>query len=445
MPQIRSTNETYSALAGRSCRLLVLSLIFSILVALTFRASHAQAPLDIVGQIAYIGADHNVHVIDSAGRPVALSRDGSAAHRYQFPMWATDGRLAFFCCDANFSSQMIRQVYIASPDMTAAKLLSTSLDEAYTYASWSPAACAETPSCHDMALLVARRGDSFRLDLIRVNAAAVTSRTVGTGAPYYLSWKRDGQRMLWYRNNDEIALYDLESAATEVYPSAVPGGMQAPSWSPADDRAVVVLRDQPDTNAIVTLEDGEQHRLFGGIPAEFRGSPNLTSLGWSDDGRYIAYRLINRFGASPLFVLDSVSGATVAATQETNIVAFFWSPDSRHILFLTPSSVGDANIRTVRVSSQADTPLFTWSILDIDSGRIRKLTSFAPTASMLYLFAFFDQFSQSHRIWSPDSRHIVYAETVDGGESLVKILDITTDIPVPFTIAEGDIGIWSYQ
>jgi hypothetical protein len=64
---------------------------------------------------------------------------------------------------------------------------------------------------------------------------------------------------------------------------------------------------------------------------------------------------------------------------------------------------------------------------------------------MFYLLAFFDQFSQSHQLWSPDSRYIVYAEMIDGGESLVKILDTTADAFVPFTVAEGEIGIWSYQ
>jgi hypothetical protein len=64
---------------------------------------------------------------------------------------------------------------------------------------------------------------------------------------------------------------------------------------------------------------------------------------------------------------------------------------------------------------------------------------------MFYLLAFFDQFSQSHRIWSPDSRYIVYSETADGGESLVKILDTLAEPFVPFTVAEGEFGTWSYQ
>ena len=442
----RPANRFRAAFTARYRRLIACFAVCAGLVMLTVTITQAQEPIDIVGQIAYIGADHNVYVIGPSGEAVALSSDGSTARRYQFPTWATDGQLAFFCCDVNYASQMSIETYVASPDLTAAKLLSNAVDEAYTYSYWSPSACADGPSCRDLALLLARRGDSFRVDLIRVNGVTATSRVVGTGAPFYLSWNRDGQRLLWHRNNTEIALYDVEASASQAYSSAVPGGMQAPAWSPADDRAAVVLRDDSAMNALVILDDEKQNVLVSGIPSEIRGSFNITAVGWSPDGRYLAYRLINRFGASPLFVLDAVDGTTVAATSDSNVVAFFWSPDSQRILYLTPSgSAGDAYAQPVRVSYQGSTPAFVWSVLDVQAGQSREIVSFVPTASMFYLLAFFDQFSQSHRIWSPDSRYIVYAETIDGGESLVKILDTTVDPFVPFTVAEGDIGIWSYQ
>jgi TolB protein len=446
MPYIRLTDGFYTAVTDRYCRLAIHCLIWFALVFTTLSVSWAQEPLDIVGHIAFVGADHNVYVVGSSGARVALSSDGSTGRRYQFPTWATDGRLAFFCCDVNFSSQMSIETYVASPDLTAAKLLKTSVDEAYTYSYWSPSACSDGAACRELALLLARRGDSFRVDLIRVNDLTATSRVMGTGVPYYFSWRRDGQRILWYRNNSEIALYDVETSDSQTYQSAIPGGMQAPAWSPADDRAAVILRDDSDTNAVVILDGEDQTVLLGGIPAEIRGSFNITAISWSPDGSYIAYRLINRFGASPLFVLDTENGTTVAATTDINVVAFFWSPDSKRILYLTPGgAAGDADSQSTRVSLQTSTPAFTWSILDLETGRSHVLTSFTPTASMFYLLAFFDQFSQSHQLWSPDSRYIVYAEMIDGGESLVKILDTTADAFVPFTVAEGDIGIWSYQ
>lgn len=446
MPYERPANGFDAFLTRRSRRLVTRFAIYFSLIFLTAATVRAQQAVGIIGHIAFIGADHNVYVIGENGEAVALSNDGSTERRYQFPTWATDGQLAFFCCDVNFSSHMSIETYVATPDLTAAKLLTTAADEAYTYSYWAPSACGDGPSCRDLAVLLARRGDSFRVDLIRVNGASVSSRVVGTGAPFYLSWNRDGQHLLWFRNNTEIALYDVETSTSSTYSTAIPGGMQAPAWSPADDRAAVILRDDSNTNAVVILADQEQSVLLGGIPAEIRGSFNITAVGWSPDGRYLAYRLINRFGASPLFVLDSVDGTTVAATSDVNVVAFFWSPDSQHILYLTPRGVaGDANVQSSRIAYQAETPTFTWSILDIETSQSRELTSFVPTASMFYLLAFFDQFSQSHRVWSPDSRYIVYAETVDGGESLVKIIDTTADHFVPLTVAEGDIGIWSYQ
>lgn len=98
------------------------------------------------------------------------------------------------------------------------------------------------------------------------------------------------------------------------------------------------------------------------------------------------------------------------------------------------------------MSSQRDPEtLLTWSTLTVSTSEVQKLTGFTPTREMTYLLSYFDQFGQSHRLWSPDSRYIVYGDSSSGGISSVKVLDTLADSPVPFTLSEGEIGIWSFR
>ena len=68
-----------------------------------------------------------------------------------------------------------------------------------------------------------------------------------------------------------------------------------------------------------------------------------------------------------------------------------------------------------------------------------------PTTEMVYLLNFFDQFAQSHSVWSPDSAHIVYSQMISEQQQVISILDMTRPDTVPFNVAEGVIGIWSYR
>jgi hypothetical protein len=74
-----------------------------------------------------------------------------------------------------------------------------------------------------------------------------------------------------------------------------------------------------------------------------------------------------------------------------------------------------------------------------------SLQGFLPTRDMLYFLSFFDQFAQSHRLWSPDSRYLVYAELTSESRQLIHLLDTNDPAAWPLTLTEGQIGIWSYH
>ncbi len=141
------------------------------------------------------------------------------------------------------------------------------------------------------------------------------------------------------------------------------------------------------------------------------------------------------------------------------MIAFFWSPDSQSLAYVSPVRVReagtfDASYHPADLNRPVQQGEFRlrWSVLNTDSGSSTVLSLFAPTDPLLYLLTYFDQFAQSHRLWSPDSRYLVYAErnnSGNGGQSpgggTVSILDTTAPDAVPFTVADGVLGIWSFD
>jgi hypothetical protein len=67
---------------------------------------------------------------------------------------------------------------------------------------------------------------------------------------------------------------------------------------------------------------------------------------------------------------------------------------------------------------------------------------------MGYLLQYFDQFSPSHRLWSPDSRYLVYSEIVeaDGGFlPQISVIDVNQPASSPVKISDGVFAVWSYE
>lgn len=398
------------------------------------------------GYIAFIGEDYNVYVVGNEfNSPTALTTDANFIRRYQFPTWSTDGRLAFFCCNVQYSPQTNIEAYVASADLTAPKLLYQARNEGYTYSYWSPADCNAGIGCRDLALLLTRPSTSFKVEILRQTDIGSELRETSTGAPFYFSWSSDGQRMLWYRNNRLLSYFDVETSII-TDSTERPLFFQAPAWSPIDGRAAVTLlaEDEQSTTLTILEPDGSVLPLRTGLQG-------LTNFSWSPDGRYIAYRLLTADGITAVQVIDSTTGESAAFSTEQNVIAFFWSPDGSKLAYLTPSVTGGVQGgQTINNVAQVQGQRFTlaWNILNIETNQNQLLTSFEPTDTMLYLLGYFDQFSQSHRVWSPDSRHLVYGEVVRDGQNPVQqvaVLDTLAERPASVSIANGEIGIWSYR
>jgi TolB protein len=274
--------------------------------------------------------------------------------------------------------------------------------------------------------------------LIQDTDEPATSKTIGRGAPFYYSWSPDGTRMLWQRNNQQMDIFDVEQDAIVETLTQRPGNFFSPAWSPVDDRLLFgALNAEGDATDLIIVAGGQTKILAPGLNGP-------VSFAWSPDGNRVAYT----DGQGPLFVLDAVTGETVMGSSVTGVLAFYWSPDSESIAYLTlaispgtfSASAGGVNV------ARAQTPEgLVWSVMDVQAGTTRRYTSFVPTQEMIYMLRFFDQFAQSHRVWSPDSRHLLYSEITSDNRPSISVLDVTRADTVPLTIAEGVLGVWSFR
>lgn len=403
---------------------------------------HAQ--VNLPGSIAMVGSDNNIYTMMlSDGRTTALTDDADERRRYQWPTWSQGGELAYFCCDAATTRSAETETFVSSDGIVPGERVAITQGALFTYAAWAPASCdAGEVTCRDLAVLLSPLGESrFAVDLIRVRSdVEAESMRVGRGAPFYFSWSPDGQRMLWQRNTRSVDVYSLEEQLITGVDIPV-GVFPAPTWSPVDDRLLVGVAGDGGTDLALVV-NGEVSVLQDSLIGE-------VAFNWSPDGNAVAYRTLTRDGVSGMRVIDAVSGEVLADSGNDRVLSFFWSPDSQLIAYVSaaapPGSFNIAFVPDTLGGTRVQEDGLRWSVLDVMTGDIRSYGSFIPTEDMLYLLAYFNQFAQSHRLWSPDSSHIVFGERTPNGDDIVSILDVTRRDTVPSYLADGHIGIWSYR
>lgn len=430
----------------------VLALGVVLLHGLGIRATpQAQNPIpDVHGHIAYVGVDNNLYVFNPhTGRVTRLTQDADTGKRYEWPTWSTDGRLAFFSAEGpNAQGETTFAAHVASgnDDLGHVRQIYEGVGEVFNYAYWSPENCAPDSDCRDLAILLSSRGRGMFVALVRDLEGAPSSTVLPGGPPFYYSWSPNGDQMLWhrrFRNRQQFAVFDANSSEIVQTLPYIPGAMNAPAWSPVDDRLLIAIRNEETGQTDLAAVSSDDVSI---LAAKQDG---LISFAWSPDGTMVAYRTVTQREYGPLYILDATSGDTLARSPVAGVIAFFWSPDSQRVAYVTlatpPGSFNASTSPSGGLMSmyQPDIGL-AWSVMQVADSATDRYGGFFPTEAMLYLLTYFDQFAQSHRVWSPDSRHLMYSEFAPGGP-VISILDTSRPDGVPVSITDGVIGFWSFN
>lgn len=390
------------------------------------------------GHLAYIGRDGNVYVTTVNHAMRQLTNDATASsetegYSYHRLAWSPDGSLAFAGI-RRAKNTFKSKLYIAAIAQNNATQLVGQSDESFViYMHWSPVPCPNRPTCHRLAYLI-EEADSISLRLVEIDENTIKNERIGLGRPFYFSWSPDGQEMLWhtggahrYNPAAQLIRYDLETG--RITSTAKPTGLfLAPAWSPQGDRWL-------STTAAAEINQLQLSRADS-IETLSTATNRHIAFAWSPNGEQIAYALQENSDVpiyGPIHIFDTKTGQTHRLTEPRfRITGFFWSPDGQRLAYL--------------VKLLPDAGRLQWRMYNLITAKDRGFTTFLPAFQMGFIIGSFNQYVQSHRLWSPDSRYLVYVDRDYWLVERVWLVDTWAGADTsPIFVAEGSLGIWSWQ
>ena len=303
-----------------------------------------------------------------------------------------------------------------------------------------------------------------------------------------------------------IGVHSTAGQGTPQNLALAPANFLAPAWSP-DGTEVLSAETSGTTSDELTVTDGHgEHplsiaRYTGSV--YFNWSPDGKSIAyllaaggtakselhvaradgsdnqvvtddsplaffWSPDGSKLAYLVRASNGQSSLPFASTNHGAadlTAAALPWARLeassrlaagltpAALPWArleASSRLATGFTPAALPSARLEAPpqgtrgRPSLQAAPQRLTWKIVSLADKKILTLVSFLPTDTFASIIAYFDQYAQSLRLWSPDSTALVYSIVESDGSDAVYVVNSDGGAE-PKRVSDGASAAWSWR
>jgi TolB protein len=400
-------------------------------------------------RLAYVGLDGQVYTVPLDGgdsRRVSVVPGEAPMHGGErltrWPTWAPDGtRLAFMRFDVSRTAEDKALIFIVGADGSGLTKVFESTDEMPIYMAWAPDGSSLT--------VLTQRKTDLRLQLIDPSGAR-PPREIAQGGPLYFAWSPDARSLMLHVNGDHLtteramlALLRPDSSDEALHPlSTSPSDFRAPAWS-ADGRRMAFVAQVPGGQAALAVQDAggsDSTRLapVGREPA-FLWSPSADRLAFSS-------RVSDQVPLYNGIETIKADGAERQRVTDANVAAFYWSPDGKRLAYAGL----DPNARAL-----------AWFVTDPDGKNRRQVASFIPSDEQFFMFRFFDQYAQSHAVWSPDGKYLVYAGSApeasragaqrdaapgksgEADDESAQIFIAATDgNSAPRALVDGSIGLW---
>jgi Tol biopolymer transport system component len=212
----------------------------------------------------------------------------------------------------------------------------------------------------------------------------------------YPTWSPDGASLLFFSNlGGSFETYRIAPDGTNLYRLTSDEGI-LPAFSP--DGAQILFTATARRNLYLMNADGSGARLIT------RGPRNDRNAVWSPDGQQIAFvgLLTGAHSGHFIFTLDAACLREPACEPSLLLPGFRfqgmpqWSPDGRWLAFVGQTLDDDSDAIYIMAVGEDPQP--------------RKLAS-----DVFYAY------SERWRMWSPDSRYIVYAGRSQPGLYVVEV------------------------
>ncbi len=407
------------------------------------------------GRIVYVTIDGNIGVSDVAGKNVIevtsdANTDASkgAFRIYTFPTFSGDGKSLAFVSYATISGTQTatQTLYVTTPEQKAKTLkLYTTSDDSIPYLDWSP-------DGKQIAFLTIRSGKGA-MRMISKDGGKAT--VIEEGSSAYWHWRADSTALMTHLSGSPATSADAHMSIADAKGAnpkkitSLPGNFKAPQFSPNSKYLLFVARTGGDDDLVISDATGKPLCSLAVLEAG-------ASFAWSPDGQRIAWisSSLTLQNPAPLSIFDLTTGATTQAHDEA--IAFFWSPDSRHIAVYSvvtdgvPTEFNAAGKvdEQASIAAQAGSQMLRIEIVDAAVGGAKpiEVADTAPTSAVIDVMGFFDQYSRAVTPWSPDGKQLVYT-TVSHQQSrmdlVVATLSSAADKVALSRLTDGVLAFWS--
>jgi TolB protein len=382
------------------------------------RSAESIPPAAPDNRILLQGVDGNLYIASPDGKErFALTDDASRRRVYGQPVWSFDGKRIAWNQITRNGTALVTSRFDGAERST--------LDVPFLpfYISWSPTG-------EQLAYLSNWQvvdEPSMALRLVDVAPEGKTVKTLAAGQPFYFSWSPDGRQLLTHIDGERVEVYDLATDEQGVQSLVISGGaFSAPQWAASGEQVVYAVAEEQTQRLLLTDPTGQPLQNL----TDYTGRVSFLI---SPDSRHVAYVTTEADTQAPtmgpLYVVDTETLRT-RELSEGPVPAFFWSPDGQKLAYLALDRVGG------RVGLR-------WNVWD--GKTTREYAGFFPTRELLQNYLpFFDQYAQSHRIWSPDSDALVFAGTLEDGRTGVWVQQVGAgEVAAPLSLGTGVSATWS--
>lgn len=282
------------------------------------------------------------------------------------------------------------------------------------YLYWSP---------DELRIGALHNGVTGSVDFAIVDVGSGSAQVAGSGSPFYFSWSPDGDALAVHVEGTRLEIQD--ESANPVDLGEVASNFLAPQWTDTglfyfNDQGLI-LRDQSGSESVVLDAQG-----FVSINPNPDGTKvALHVLSGDAPGVTVGLSAQESAETDAISIIDIESGE-VAVVAGQLPVGSFWSPDGTKLLMLLVSD--RQGLVDVRV----------W-----ESGEVADLDTVSLPASWVnQVLPFLDQYTQSIRLWSPDSNSFVLPATRED-DSGIWVYPI--DGATPVLVSGGQWASWSHD